>query len=107
MPAYGKAARRVFGKKTEHVSHVHFKGDMNNNKMERLNGEFRDWEQTRRGLKKPDTPLIAGMMTYYNYTKPHSSLRGRTPAEAAKIKIDGKNKWATLIQNASLHKIHT
>ena len=29
-----------------------------------------------------------------------------TPAEAALIKVDGRNKWMTLIQNAALHKIH-
>ena len=44
------------------------------------------------------------MKAYYNFTKKHSSLKGRTPAEQAMIEVDGKNKWITLIQNASLHK---
>ena len=34
----------------------------------------------------------------------HASLNGQTPAEAAKITVDGKNKWKTIIQNASLSK---
>ena len=44
------------------------------------------------------------MKAYYNYAKKHGSLKGRTPAEEALIEVDGKNKWITLIQNASLHK---
>ena len=30
-------------------------------------------------------------------------LCGRTPADAAKIKVERLNKWQTLIENASLH----
>jgi hypothetical protein len=34
------------------------------------------------------------------------ALDGRTPAELAGIKIDGENKWLTLIQNGSkIHKL--
>jgi hypothetical protein len=32
--------------------------------------------------------------------RPHMSLQGKTPAEVCGIKIEGKNKWKTLIQNA-------
>ena len=41
-----------------------------------------------------------------NYAKKHGGIGGMTPAEAALIKADGRNKWMTLIQNAALHKIH-
>ena len=58
-----------------------------------------------RGLKKMNTPIIEGMRVYYNYTKKHSGLKGKTPAEEAMIKVDGLNKWITLIQNASLYEI--
>jgi len=98
LPAYMKSSKKVFGKKTNHVRHIHLKGDMNNNKMERLNGEIRDREKVFRGLKKMDTPVIDGMRVYYNFTKKHGALKGKTP------EIDGKNKWKTIIQNASLYK---
>ena len=107
LPAYMKSSKKVFGKKTNHVRHIHIAGKRdrdNNNKMERLNGEIRDREKVFRGLKKMNTPIFEGMKTYYNFTKKHSSLQGQTPAEAAKITIDGKNKWKTIIQNASLYK---
>jgi putative transposase len=70
--------------------------------MERLNGEFRDREKVVRGLKKDDSPLITGYQIYHNYIRPHMSLDGKTPAEACGIIIQGRDKWKTLIERASL-----
>jgi hypothetical protein len=83
------------------IRHVRMSGDLNNNKMERLNGEIRDGEKVVRGVKKIDSPLIGGYQIYHNYVRPHMALDGRTPAEAAGIRVRGENKWLTLIQNAS------
>ena len=104
LPAYVKSSRRIFGKDTQHTRHIHLKGDRNNNKMERLNGEIRDCEKAFRGLKRFDIPIIDGMKVYYNFTKKHSSLKCMTPAESAGIIIDDKNKWKVLIQNSSLNR---
>jgi hypothetical protein len=41
-----------------------------------------------------------GSQIYHNYIRPHMGLEGKTPAEACGIKIQGDNKWLTLIQNA-------
>jgi len=79
---------------------------MNNNKMERLNGEIRDREKTMRGLKKDDTPILKGYPIFHNYIRPHQGLNGKTPAKACGIIIEGKNKWMTLIQNAKVHVNH-
>jgi putative transposase len=54
-----------------------------------------------RGLKKVDTPILKGYQLYHNYFREHEGLNGRTPAEIAWIRIEGENKWITLIQNAS------
>ena len=54
-----------------------------------------------RGLKTTDTPILAGYQIFHNYIRPHEGLEGKTPAEACGITIEGKNKWHTLIQNAS------
>lgn len=104
LPAYQKASKKVFGKKTIHTRHIHIQKDMNNNKMERLNGEIRYREKVFRGLKKIDTPILDGMKVYYNFTKKHGALKGKTLSESALIKVDGKNRWKTIIQNASLYK---
>jgi len=69
--------------------------------MERMNGEIRDREKVMRGLKKKDTPILKGYQIFYNYIREHEGLNGKTPAEACGIKIEGQNKWITLIQNAS------
>jgi putative transposase len=79
----------------------------NNNKMERINGEIRDREKTLRGLKKKRTTIFRGYQIYHNYIRPHEALDGKTPAEACGIKIEGKNKWKTLIQNASRQRTST
>jgi len=71
--------------------------------MERLNGEVRDREKTMRGLKKMDTPIIKGYQIYHNYIREYEGLDGKTQAESAGIKIEGKDKWLTIIQNASLN----
>jgi transposase-like protein len=86
--------------RTEHIRKIRFQNDMNNNKMERLNGEIRDREKVMRGLKKKDTSLLKGYQIYHNYIRPHEGLNGKTPADACGIEIKGENKWKTLIQNA-------
>lgn len=44
--------------RTRHIRHIRFKGDNNNNKMERMNGEVRDQEKVTRGLKKNRLTVI-------------------------------------------------
>ena len=105
-PAYMKSSKKVFGKNTNHIRHIHLKGDKNNNMMERLNDEIRDREKVFRGLKKIDTPVIEGMRVYYNFTKKHGALGGKTPAQTSLNEVDGLNRWKTLIQTSSLSKDH-
>jgi len=102
--AYKKEFRTLLKPRTEHIRHIKLRGDMNNNKMERLNGEIRQREKTMRGLKRKDTPILKGYQIYHNYIREHEGLDGKTPAEACGIKIEGTNKWKTLIQNASSNK---
>ena len=86
--------------RTLHIKHIHLQGDRNNNKMERLNGEIRDREKVMRGIKKKDSVTLTGYQLFHNYIRPHSALDGKTPSEKCGIKINGNNKWITLIQNA-------
>jgi len=91
-------------KRTLHIRHIHLQQDMQNNKMERLNGEIRDREKVMRGLKKKDTIILDGYRLFHNHIREHSALNGMTPGEKCGIKINGNNKWITLIQNASNSK---
>jgi hypothetical protein len=53
-----------------------------------------------RALERADTPILSGMRSYHNFVKPYMALNGKTPAEAGGIKVNGGNKWITIIQNA-------
>ncbi|MDV3243708.1 MAG: DDE-type integrase/transposase/recombinase [Nitrososphaerales archaeon] len=102
--AWKKEYRNIYNPnevKTVHIAHITLKGDHNNNKMERMNGEFRDREKVMRGLKRKDTPILKGYQIYHNFVRPHMGLDGATPADRAGIIVRGEDKWRTLIQNAS------
>jgi transposase-like protein len=105
LHAYNEAYKKEFwslrNPRTEHIRHITLRGDHNNNKMERMNGEIRDREKTMRGLKTKETPILTGYQLFHNYFRPHEALNGKTPSEACGIQIEGENKWKTLIQNAS------
>jgi transposase-like protein len=103
LPTYSVAASKIFPN-AKHIRHIKLQGDMNNNKMERINGEVRDREKTMRGLKMDATTILQGYQLFHNYIRPHEALDGKTPSEACGITIEGKNKWLTLIQNASKAK---
>jgi len=53
-----------------------------------------------RGIKKIDSPILMGCQLYRNNSREHMGLEGKTPAEVAGIRIEGKNKILTVIQNA-------
>jgi transposase-like protein len=106
LQSYHVAFKKVYSwrrtdKKPEHIREISLKGSIHNNKMERMNGELRDREKVMRGLKRTDTPILKGYQLFHNFIRPHEALKGRTPADLAGIKVEGENKWLTIIQNAS------
>jgi len=62
LPAYHDAFSHEFYTKknpqSKHINAIKIDGDMNNNTMERANGEVRDREKVMRGLKVKDTPIL-------------------------------------------------
>ncbi len=75
----------------------------NNNAIERYNREIKRRMyviavfQTFDGAKN----FFALRTIIYNYVNPHNSLRGKTPAEAAEIRLElGQNKLLNLIKLA-------
>jgi len=99
LQTYGEAAALDFPR-TKHIKEIAFDGEVHNNKMERMNGEVRDREKTTRGLKRMDTPILKGYQIHHNFVRPHEGLNGLTPAEKAEIRVEGDNRWLTIIQNA-------
>ena len=91
---YGEGASAV------HIREIRMAGQVHNNKMERQNGEVRDREKTMRGLKNRDSAILRGYQVYHNFIRGHEGLKGKAPAEAAGITVEGQDKWLTIIQNA-------
>ena len=97
------APKSVMDKESTHERHIHMDGDTNNNQMESFNGNtVRLREEATRGLKREDSAILIGLRLYYNCVRPHLGLPGNvTPGEAAGIRIEGDNKWKTMIQAAA------
>ncbi len=77
----------------------------NNNAIERYNGDIKDRIKIMRGefrtFKKAEAFLNLKRITH-NFVNPHLSLEGKTPAEAAEIKLLlGRNKLLGLIKYRS------
>jgi len=69
------------------------KAEINNNLSERLQGTIRDRDKTLRGLKVRETgqAYVDGLVLHYNYFRPHESLKGKRPAEAAGAELPFKD----------------
>jgi transposase-like protein len=91
-----------FGLKgVQHVARVGInKPHANNNRIERMNGTLRERVKVQRGWKSMKTPLAEGQRLQYNFVKPHMALDGQTPAQAAGIGVEERNKWLELLQKA-------
>jgi hypothetical protein len=57
-----------------------------------------------RGLKSYDSTklLLEGWSVHYNCVRPHMSLGGKTPAQAARMGVP--NTWKGLIEEATKHE---
>ena len=101
LPSYGPAAEKEFPNAV-HVSGIGIQGRVNNNRMERYHGTFKERSKVMRAIKKSDSAFIDGQRIYYDYIRPHSALESKTPAEAAGINLNlAGNKWEALIKKAS------
>ena len=74
---------------------------INNSLYECQNGTVRDRIKTVRGFNSENPALLFLFITHYNFVRPHMGLNGKTPAEFMGIRVDGPDKWATLLAFAS------
>jgi transposase InsO family protein len=74
--------------------------------VERLHGTIRQRNKVMRGLDDEATAqaMMDGMRIHYNFIRPHMALDGKTPAQKAKIDVDSKQNWLSLIKKASKHQ---
>jgi len=106
LPSYDKAYQKEFytlkNPRVKNIRSVSVRNEGLNSVVERLNGTVRDREKVMRGMQTKESAqkIIEAMRIHYNFCREHSKL-SKTPAEECGIKIEGKNKWITLIQNAN------
>ena len=80
-------------------------GNMNNNTTERFNRGPGRYMRTARFVPEGAAAAMAGSARLScNFFHRHSGLGGRTQVEAAGILAEGRNVWATPLQNAHARK---
>ena len=90
LASYRDAMPRAFPTRpAKHVGSKGIRAQINNSLSERLQGTIRDRDKTLRGLKARETgqAYVDGLVTHYNYFRPHEILKGKRPAEAAGAEI--------------------
>ncbi|MFC1870102.1 transposase [Chloroflexota bacterium] len=95
--SYLDGIERAFGADTEHRQSKPFTKEDTTNLIERFHGTLKDRTKVMRSFRDIETLIqfANGWLIYYNFFKPHTSLKGKTPAEMASLKYDVKN-WADL-----------
>jgi len=88
---------------TELVQNVGINSRVTNNVVERLHGTLKDRLKTTRGLETADA-MLKGWFVHYNFVRPHQSLDGKTPAEAAGINLNMNDGWGDLIELATRYQ---
>lgn len=107
LPTYPRIIRKVFHstRPSERVKHTHSdSGFRPNQVIERWHGTLEDRVTAMRGLKSPRTPIPRGFAIDYNFLRPHLSLGGLTPAQAAEIQLPFNDGWGNLITWATVYR---
>lgn len=105
--AFNKEYYTNTGSQIKNIRSVSVRHKGLNQKVERLNGVFRDREKVMRGMdhKESAQKLIDACRIHYNFVREHGSIK-KTPSESAGIRLElGQNKIENLIRLAS--KVNT
>lgn len=109
---YKSAFNKVFytmrkDTRVELVQRVGIRARETNNIVERLHCTLKDRTRCMRGLHSYESTklLLEGWSVHYNCVRPHQSLGGKTPAQAARMNIP--NNWKGLIDEATKREAQT
>lgn len=111
LQSYNDAYRSEYhtrkGKQVRNIRSVSVRHKGLNQKVERLNGIFRDREKVMRGMdhKESAQKTIDAFRIHYNFIREHSSIK-KTPAEQAGINLElGENKIENLLKLAKISNL--
>lgn len=90
--------------RVELIQRVGIRTRETNNMVERLHGTIKDRTKPMRGLKSFESTkdILEGYTIHYNYVRPHQSLKGKTPAQVARM--DAPDNWKNLIEHATKYE---
>lgn len=82
-----------------HIRVQSFKDDISNNLIEAFNHQFKAWYKTKQGFSSFSSAnnLISMFVFFYNFVRPHSALKGNTPAQVAGLNLSKKQKREFLL----------
>ena len=102
LASYLDGIELEFGAETKHIQSKPFTDQDSTNLIERFHGTLKDRTKVMRGMKTPESArlILDGWLIYYNFFRPHESLKDKTPAEVASIQFPYKN-WLDVVQGQS------
>ncbi len=79
-------------------------GKLSNNVIERFHNTLKERIKIMRGFgsEKGAENVLDGFVIQYNFMRPHTTLRGKTPAQAAGMDLPIEHGWGDFIQWATL-----
>jgi len=98
---YPPAFRKVFPRRRIHKSYPAWKKHFKNNPIERLHNTIKQRYKVFRGFDNLKTSIefFNFYKQYYNFIRKHTSLGGRTPAQAAQISPQlSRNRMRSMIK---------
>jgi putative transposase len=98
LRAYLDGIELTFGADTKHRQGGPFDVEDNTNLIERFHGTLKARTKIMRGLKDVGSAKLftEGWLLYYNYLRPHESLKGKTPAQVSGVKYPYYN-WQDIV----------
>jgi hypothetical protein len=99
MKAYPDGIFTALGGYTEHLQGSPFKlASESTSRIERFHETLKERTKVMKAFRDIDTLMefAKGFFAYYNFLKLHEALKGKTPAEKAKIRYDVKT-WADVV----------
>ncbi len=98
LRAYIDGIERVFGADAKHIQSEGMASDTHNNLIERFHGTLKQRTKVMRGLKSKESArlIMGGWLVHYNFFRPHESLKGKTPGQAAGVGFPFTN-WKDLV----------
>ena len=99
LAAYLDGIELTFGGDTKHVQGGPFNIENNTNLIERFHSTLKERTKVMRGLHSIESAkrFLDGWLVHYNYFRPHTSLRDRTPGKVAGIDFPFRN-WKDVVE---------